>query len=231
MKKTYKKFAVVLIFLVGACNLDGDLQDPNQISVAGADVNLLMNSVQLDFADFFGSAAYTVDPLMRMQAMTGGFRYQTAYTPQAVDFLWTAAYRNVLTNAETLIPLATAKNLTTHVAVAELLEAYTYITLVDVFGDVPQSEALKAASGNFNPNADGGSAVYNKAISLIQDARDVQLVLTGAAAGAGLSRDIYYGGDRTLWTALANTLGLKAPVKLSAFPPRCAAAKAKICRL
>ena len=231
MKKIYRKFAVLLILLASACNLDGDLQDPNQISVTGADVNLLMNAVQLDFADFFVNASGTVDPLMRMQSMTGGFRYQTSYQPQNVDGVWSQAYRNVLTNAETLIPIATSKNLTTHVAVAELLEAYTYITLVDVFGDVPQSEALKATTGNFNPKADGGEAVYDKAIALIKDARDTQLSLSGSAAGAALSRDIYYGGDRTLWTALANSLELKAQLNLSTFPSRAAGANARITAL
>ncbi len=230
MKKIYRNFTVLLILLASACNLDGDLQNPNEITVAGADVNLLMNAVQLDFADFYGNAAYTVDPLMRMQSMTGGFRYQTAYQPQNVDGIWSQAYRNVLTNAETLIPLATSKNLTTHVAVAKLLEAYTYITLVDVFGDVPQSEALKAATGNFNPKADGGEAVYDNAISLITEAR-TQLALTGAAAGAVLSRDIYYAGSRTKWTALANSLELKAQLNLSTFPARAAGANARITAL
>ena len=231
MKKIYRKFAVLLILLASACNLDGDLQDPNQISVSGADVNLLMNAVQLDFADFYSAATGAAGPLMRMQTMGRGFRYQTAYQPQNVDFLWTTAYQNVLTNAETLIPLATSKNLTTHVAVAELLEAYTYITLVDVFGDVPQSEALKAATGNFNPKADGGEAVYDKAIALIKDARDTQLTLSGSAAGAALSRDIYYGGSRTLWTALANSLEMKAQLNLSTLPSRAAGANARIAQL
>lgn len=228
MKKIYRKFAVLLILLASACNLDGDLQNPNEIAVAGADVNLLMNAIQLDFADFFSAAAGTVGPLVRMQTMTGGFRYQTAYQPENVNGVWSAAYQNVLINAETVIPLAAAKTLTTHVAVAELLEAYTYITLVDVFGDVPASEALKAATGNFNPKADGGEAVYDKAIALINDARNVQLATT---ASAGLSRDIYYGGDRTKWTALANSLELKAQLNLSILPSRAAGANARITAL
>ena len=228
MKKIYRKFTVLLILLATACNLDGDLQNPNEVSVSGADANLLMNAIQLDFADFFFNASNTADPLMRRQAMNAGFRYQTAYQPQSVDVLWTQAYRNILINAETLIPLASSKTLTTHVAVAELLEAFTFVTLVDVFGDVPATEALKAASGNFNPKADNGEAIYDKALALIADARDVQLVLTGTAAGAALGRDIYYGGDRTLWTALANTLELKIQINLSMMPTRAAAANARI---
>ena len=74
MKKIYRKIAVVLVMLATACNLDGDLQNPNEVSVSGADPNLIMNAIQLDFADFYFTAAYAVDPLVRMNDMNGGFR-------------------------------------------------------------------------------------------------------------------------------------------------------------
>ena len=223
MKKIYKKLAVLLFLLVGACNLDGDLQNPNEVSVAGADVNLIMNAIQLDFGDLYYTASTTVDPLVRgMFAMAGGFRYQTANQPQGNDGLWIQSYQNVLVNAELMIPLATAKGLTTHIAAAEIMEAYTYMMLVDIFGDVPQSEALQGPAGNFNPKADGGASVYAKALSLLDDAR-VQLAKTGANVGGALTRDIYYGGSRTLWNALANTLELRMQMNLGT-----AAANARI---
>src|SRR5436190_20400316 len=128
MKKALKKkIGILLLLMCSACDLDGDLQNPNEISVSGADVNLLMNGVQLDFADFFnaasggnipGTTAFGVDALVRMQAMTTGYRYQTADQAQYTDDLWTLAYQKVLINAETVIPLAESVNLSTHVAVA-----------------------------------------------------------------------------------------------------------------
>jgi len=226
MKNIFKKTGIILIFLLTACNLDKDLQNPNEISVTGADVDLLLNGVQLDFADFFNSASGTVSPLIRMTAMTGGFRYQTAYQPQGQNFLWNIAYQ-ILINAETLIPIAQEKNLTTHVAAAKILEAYVYLTMVDVFGDIPQGEALLAATGNFNPKADGGADVYAHAIALLAEAR-TELAKTGTDAGASLSRDIYYSGDRVKWNALANTLELKAWLNISILPARAAEANAKI---
>jgi len=227
MKNIFKLSAIIAVFVFASCDLDGDLTNPNQISVAGADVDLIMNAVQLDFADFYSSASGAVDQLVRMNAMTGGFRYQTAIQPQGVDGVWSSAYRNVLINAETAISLAQPKNLTTHVAVAKILEAYTYLTLVDIFGDVPQVEALTGATGNFNPKADGGAAVYAYAIQLLTDAR-TELAKTGSAAGAALSRDIYYSGSRTKWAALANTLELKAWMNISVISDRNAEATAKI---
>jgi hypothetical protein len=229
-KNILKRFAFVLVFATWACNLDGDLDNPNQITPAGADVDLIMNGLQLDFADFFNESERAVNPLVRMEAMTGGFRYQTANTPQSVDLLWRTAYENVLNNGNLIIQLATEKKLTTHVAVAKILQAYTYLTLVDIFGDVPQSEALKGSTGVFNPTADGGEQVYNHALTLLDEAR-AELAKTGTDAGPALTRDIYYSGNRARWTTLANTLELKAWVNLAMLPSRKSEADAKIATL
>lgn len=211
MKDKLIKFGVLVMFLLSSCDLDGDLEDPNQINVSNADVDLIMNSIQLSFSNFFNAAERSVNPLCRMEAMTGGFRYQTANTPESVNGLWSFAYEDVLINAKTLIPLAEEKNLTTHVAVAKILSAYVYLTLVDIFGNVPQTEALRAPEGSqfFNPSATDGEDVYRYAISLLEEAR-VELAKTGTDAGGALSRDIFYSGDRAKWTALANSLELKA---------------------
>jgi hypothetical protein len=227
MKNILKKFLVLTLFIGVACDLDGDLEDPNQISLSGADDNLIMNSLQLDFADFFSSSQSAVNPLVRMEAMTGGFRYQTANQPEAVNNLWTIAYSGVLINAEVLINSASQKNLTTHVAVAKILQAYTYLTLADIFGDVPMANALSGETGNFNPTTSTGAEVYTRAIELLTEAR-TELAKTGSEAGQGLTRDIFYGGNRTRWNALANTLELKAWLNLSLIPARKAEADTKI---
>lgn len=226
MKKIYKKMGLILFLTVAACKLDGDLQDPNQVSLSGADPNYLMNAIQLNFADFFHTAAGTVDPLVRMQAMTGGYRYQTNYNPSSLDNLWRLAYRGVLLNNKVMQPIAASKTLTTHVAVGKILEAYTWMTLVDIFGDVPQAEALQGDTNN-NPVVTNGSSIYAYAIQLLTDAR-TELAKTGAEAGPSLSRDIYYSGSRTKWNALANSLELKAWVNISMIPSRTAEANTHI---
>lgn len=227
MKNIYKKLGIFVLLIATACKLDGDLQNPNQISVSGADADLIMNGIQMSFADFFHAAAGTADPLVRMQAMTGGYRYQTAYNPSSLDNLWSLAYRGVLVNNQTLQPLAAGKTLTTHVAVGKILEAYTWLTLVDLFGDVPQAEALQGPAGNFNPATTSGSDIYAYAIQLLTDAR-TELAKKGTDAGAGLTRDIFYAGSRTKWNALANSLELKAWINISMIPSRAAEANAKI---
>jgi hypothetical protein len=97
---------------------------------------------------------------------------------------------------------------------------------VDLFGDVPQSEALLGLK-EFNPSSDNGADIYNLAITLLGEAR-TELTKKGLVPGDALARDIYYGGDRALWTTLANTLELKAWVNLSMIPARKTEADAKI---
>jgi hypothetical protein len=230
MKNKFKKLATLLAFVVCSCSFDGDLQDPNQLPATGADVDYLMNLVQLNFADFFNNAQGSMAPLVRYTAMTAGYRYQTAYQPQFQDGLWSGAYQGIFVQNKTLIPLAEEKNLTTHVAVAKIINAYTLLTLVDLFGDVPWSEALQGDAGTFSPVADPASDVYDAAIVLLGEAK-TELAKTGSDAGAALARDIFYAGNRAKWTALANTLELKAWVNISMIATREAEADAKITSL
>jgi hypothetical protein len=244
MNKIYKTIGAMLVLLSVSisCDMDSDLANPNEISVEGADVNFIMNGVLLDFGDFYSYASgNSVDPsqtnfgpdrLMRIRAMTTGYRYQTAAQAQYFDDLWEWAYSKVLVNIETLLPLAVEKNLTTHVGVAKILKAYVYLTLVDLFGDVPASAALNGAGNEFNPAADPGEATYDAAIALLGEAR-TELTKTGADAGAAMAAgsDIYYGGNRAAWVRLANSLELKAMLNLSMVAARTAGANARIAAL
>jgi hypothetical protein len=244
MKKIYKTIGAILALLSISisCDLDKDLVDPNEISVDGADVNYIMNGVLLDFGDFYSYASgNSVDPsetnfgpdsLMRMRAMTTGYRYQTAAQAQYVDNTWEWAYSKVLVNIETVLPLLDENKLTTQAGIARILKAYTYLTLVDMFGEVPASEALAGPGGNFNPVADPGESIYDMAIGLLGEAR-TELAKTGADAGPVMApaSDNYFGGNRAAWTRLANSLELKAQLNLSIVPARATAANARIAAL
>jgi len=241
MKKIQKTIGAILVLLSISisCDLDKDLADPNEVSVSGADVNYIMNGILLDFSDFYSYASgNSVDPsqtnfgpdrLMRMRAMTTGYRYQTAAQAEYTDELWEVAYSKVLVNIETVLPLLEEKNLTTQVGIAKILKAYVYMTLVDLYGDVPISAAIHGPAGDFNPVADPGEGTYNTAIALLGEAR-TELAKTGADAGPAMAAnaDNYYGGNRAHWLRLANTLELKAQLNLSLVPALAGGANSRI---
>ncbi|MBS1555375.1 MAG: SusD/RagB family nutrient-binding outer membrane lipoprotein [Bacteroidetes bacterium] len=237
------KKLIIFLLLIGAnfsCQLRDDTVDPNNLPPSAADPDLLLGAVELSFANFYNSANNATDQLVRMQAMTGGYRYQTAITPNngSLSNAWNAAYQQVLINTKALVDLGTQKNLTTHVGISKVLEAYVYLTLVDLFNDVPRTDALQGLA-NFSPKTDNAADVYAAAITLLGEAR-TQLTKTGADAGTISSNsDLFYpitstftsANQRANWVALANSLELKAWLNIRMLPARTSEADGRITAL
>ncbi len=83
--------------------------------------------------------------------------------------MWTTAYTSIFKTANTLVPLAEEKGLYIHSGIAKVLKAFTAFTLVDMFGDVPYSQANLGVE-NLNPSQDPGANIYASALSLLDSA-------------------------------------------------------------
>ena len=180
------------------------LDNPNYPSPSTADVDLYLNVVQVDFNSFWTTMADYGGQLSRQQHWTGPF-YRNGYTPASFDGAWTTAYASIFTNANALIPLAQTQRKYLQSGIARTLKAFTLGTLVDNFGDVPYAEAT-LGNENTVPKVDGGAASY----------ATVQALLDSAIADFGKSNsatftgtDLFYGGTKANWIALAKTLKLK----------------------
>ncbi len=86
-----------------------------------------------------------------------------------------------------------------YLGVLEVLEALEIGWGADIWGDIPYSDA---AGANPTPKFDGQLAVYD-ALQLLLDKAISDLA--GAGTGPG-GADLFYSGDRTKWTQLANSL-------------------------
>lgn len=95
--------------------------------------------------------------------------------------------------------------------IARIMKAHNFQILVDVYGNVPYSQALKGG-GNPTPSYDNGLAIYqdlfrqvDTAINLIEAA-----VVTSDNANKNIqTNDIIFGGDKGKWIRFANTLKLR----------------------
>lgn len=209
MKKVYKYLlAAGMIAAIGSCRKFEDLlQDPNRATPASADVDLYLNQVQLNFPGVFDAAQEFGAELTRMETFYGP-TYLNGYTPAGFNGIWSNAYTGVMKNANALIPLAKAQAKFTHAGIAGVLKAYTMFTLVDMFGNVPYSEAV-LGTGNLNPKVDQGKDVYAAAITVL-DSAIADLARTAATAPVN---DLFgFGGttQRARWTTVAKTLKLRA---------------------
>lgn len=92
------------------------------------------------------------------------------------------------------------------VAAIEVMEVMAYQYLVDLFGDVPYSEALSETNV---PKYDAGSTIYMDLLARL-DAATADL--SGSSTFG--SSDIIYGGDAAAWKKAANSLMLRMAVRM-----------------
>ncbi len=209
-----KKFIILACAAVSmlACNklndsLDAQLNNPNSPSPAAADVNLYLGNLELNFNSFFQQASDLTDPLMRMETLFGP-TYLNAYSAASFNGVWNSAYLGVFKTANTMIPIASSNGQYIHSGIAKVLKAYTMITLVDLFGDVPYTEA-NAGVAITNPKVDKGRLVYDSALALLDNA----IADFAKTSSASPSNDLFYKGSKAKWTTLAKTIKLKAYVQ------------------
>ncbi|MDC8006268.1 SusD/RagB family nutrient-binding outer membrane lipoprotein [Aureisphaera galaxeae] len=197
--------AIIAIFSLVSCeNSDLELlEDPNDITLDKADLNRFTNQIQLDFASFMRQMGSNAAEASRVEYMTGR-NYNNAFQPAILDGEWLLAYQNMFSDISAAQKIAEEKEENKHLGVMKILKAYTLITLVDHFGDVPFSQI--ADLGEYtSPIADPGTEVYEGAIALLDESIDHL-----NATGTNLENDFYYNNDFNKWKKLANTIKMQA---------------------
>lgn len=177
------------------------LDSPNVLTPEQGDVNLFLNAIEIGFSGFLEQVTEEAAEVTRMKHMFGP-TYQNAYVPTTFDGHW-AVYSGLLADVRAMVPLAEEQGLFIHSGIAKVLEAYTMVTLVDNFADVPYSEALDATQ--LNPNVDSGADIYAAMFTLIDDAiADFNKTSIGSPTS-----DLFYDGSASQWIKFANSLKLK----------------------
>jgi len=203
-------FVTAMLALFTGCETtELDLLDnPNAISADVADKNFVLNQIQLSFNGIVSGFRGSSSNITRMTAQFG--QYNGTIGVNSLNGTWSSAY-NMFANVDLLetISANTEGGLPNHVGVAQIMEAYTYITLVDYVGNVPYSQANQF--GEFpTPALDPGEDVYTAQIALLNTA--ISNLNQGSAV---VPQDLFYGDfDADNWIAVANTLKLKAHLNM-----------------
>jgi hypothetical protein len=207
--KIFVKNLVLTIFSAGlilSCeSTELDLiTDPNAVSPDQATPDFYLNRVQEEFARFVEAFGTNGAEVTRIEYM-GTRLYQQAYSPASQDGEWRFAYSSMFTDIGAMNELATEANFKRHIGMGQVMQAFTAVTLVDFYGDVPYSEAIGGID-NLNPGADSGASIYAAALALLDDAI-ANFTTTDNAADP--SNDYFYSGDWDNWVKVANSLKLK----------------------
>jgi hypothetical protein len=199
-------FSTLLLSCENYLDVDKDTDNPTTAPLA-----LLLSNVQVNTAlvgDFNLNTGRLLSTYThQMTSREDEDQYGLKVNEIAVLNDWNAIYLG-LTDIETIIKQGTETENMVYVGVAQMHKAYLMSYAVDLWGDVPYSEATQlGTSGLINPKFDNQQEIYADIFELIEIAK------TNLASDLGIEKptadDFYYGGDTDKWIRFANTLKLK----------------------
>lgn len=212
-----KKIAIILfagIFLLASCKDYLDInKDPN--FPATVEDYLILPAAQVSIASVF-SADYGLIGSFWAQHWAQNntsSQYKTfeSYTiasnDNTIDFSYRELYYGGLADNEIIHLKAQADSNWGLYLMTATMKAYTFQYLVDLYDNVPYSEAFKAEQGILNPRIDKGQDIYTAIYDLLNDAlsKDVSNFRTSRYS----KYDLWCGGSMDKWTRFANTIKLR----------------------
>lgn len=218
-----KKLLIISIslFSLAACTKDIEQFNEQTKNAAEAPAGTLFSNAVRNLTDGMTSASVNLNVFRQTVQHWAATTYQdepnydftTRNIPQA---WWLRMYRDVLIDlkeAKRLAPLditiseATKKN---RVAMADIMQVYTYSVLVNTFGNVPYSESLDHE--NLFPKYDDAKTIYD---DLLKRINDDLAALNESGSGFESTADFVYGGDIPKWKKFANSLKIRLAMTIA----------------
>jgi hypothetical protein len=215
----YMKILLASIILLAGCTkgfLDINT-DPNNPSKA--ELGLLLTNVEKGVADGLGmnpnvstglsciTSCYMHQTTMRADPDQYGIAGGSYFAGSA----WDPIYTGPLQDLELMISQAAADENVTYTGIAKILKAYLFSQMVDIYGDIPFSEANKLSSSEAvtYPVWDSSEDIYAALFTLLNDAIADLTNTTAKNLVIPGSEDLIYAGDRAKWIRAAKTIKLK----------------------
>ncbi len=133
---------------------------------------------------------------------------------------WQNSYIN-LQNYDYIEKNSTTASLRSFRAIAKIMKAYVFHNLVDIYGNIPYTDALKTDQGILKPKYDDQQAIYENLVIQLDTAMNL-IANTSADALAVGANDIIFHGDMAKWARFANTIKLKMLLQQSGMAGRSA---------
>jgi hypothetical protein len=128
---------------------------------------------------------------------------------------WDYVYNTCLVNYQYIVKNSSDPKEANYLGIADIMQAFHYQRLVDLYNNVPYTEALQGGVNNY-PTYDDAAKVYTSIIHKIDSGIASIQAATANADNPG-DYDIMFGGDMDEWIKFGNTVKLKILLNLTGF--------------
>jgi SusD/RagB-like outer membrane lipoprotein len=213
----------VLLFSSGCKKFLNVNQDPNNLPAAHP--AQLLPTVEVALGVTLGDDYYSFGNIwaqyFTQSAIASQYKSIDAYLQVNADFNygWQHLYQSALINTQLMIENSAGNSTqipqVQYMAIGYVLKAYALQLGTDAFGDIPMNEALQGLA-NKNPTYDPQETVYDTIFSLLHQGKALMNNSDPTNPGAA---DVIFQGNMNNWVAFANTLELRAWLRLSQINP------------
>lgn len=209
--------SVILIVILG-CTNDFESTNTNPNAPSAVQPSLLLRQVIYNFGENMSFEGFVAGDLLSQHRTSLDFNLFDRHalkSPQLGGNPWPIYYTNLRDNEIILNQSQTVSTFAVYEGPARILKAYLAMGLTDLFGDVPYFEAFSGLSGEVTPTYDTQETIYlnnngiidnlNKGIAAIEAYNDV----------IPLQGDILFNGNLNAWIKFANSLKIKALIRIS----------------
>ncbi len=237
MKKIISKYAIAAVVVAGVLSGCGkDFLDintnpnsptsasPNLILSAGLNRTAAQQSTSLNILGslWSGQMANATDMLW--------FNSEKQYniTSSFYTGIWETGY-DILNDFEVMQKNAEALNQQYYIGIAKIMKAHGFQIIVDAYGNLPFSEALKGTNV-LRPKYDNAEEIYQQLIVMLDEG--IAAIKNAPATEAKPSTDdILFKGDMTKWVKFANTLKLRILIRQSEIASKASYIAAEIAKI
>ena len=180
--------------------------------------SLLFRKITFDYGEQMSYEAFVAGNLLGQYFTAIDFNLFDRHSlsePQYGGNPWPFMYSNLRDN-EILLQKARANAaFGVYEGPALIMKAYIAAELTDLYGDVPYSQALQGKAGVITPAYDTQESIYTAPGGILDNLDKGIASINNYKGPTALDGDVIYGGNRSKWILFANSLKIKAMMRIS----------------
>jgi hypothetical protein len=219
IKYLFKKAPIgglgAVLLLLSACDNGFDELNVNKTAATSINPVFTLNNATINMSYPNGIIFYEIGVVQQMVTPNSGVLTGANFNQDNRDLTqqnWQRYYRNVIRNTYDVINTTKANAARSNLYnMARILQSHAFMILTDSYGEVPYSEAAKGYTDQVVfPKYETQQAVYT---GIIKELGEAAAALD--ASKTVETADVLYGGSIDRWKKYANSLLLRAGMRLS----------------
>ncbi|MCC6461383.1 MAG: SusD/RagB family nutrient-binding outer membrane lipoprotein [Saprospiraceae bacterium] len=201
--------ALGCLALFSACTKNFDDINTNPNAPTAVNSGLLLPQIQRDMMGSVLGETWGIGNIVIQHAAKNQFVNEDRYLWGELNSIWNNVYDN-MRDVNNIIIQSEANGENNYKGVALVMKSWMFSLATDCYGDIPYSQAIQAKEGQNYPAYDAQEQVYNGILADLKEASE--LLGTSSEVIAG---DVVFGGNVSKWKKLANSLRVRALLRIS----------------